>query len=80
MGSWKIMAMSLPRMARTRSLSAFSRSSPSKRMLPLRIRAGGEGTSPRIDLAVTDLPQPVSPTMPRDSPWARSMLTSSMAL
>ena len=48
-------------------------------MRPETIRAGGDGTRPRMLLAVTDFPHPVSPTMPSDSPAARSKLTPSIA-
>src|SRR5215467_2510337 len=40
----------------------------------------GSGISRRIDSAVTDLPLPDSPTMPRLSPGWRSKLTPSTAL
>ena len=63
-GSWKIMAMRLPR---TRSIWASlrdKRSMPSRWMLPPVIAPGG-GTRRRRVSAVTDLPQPDSPTTPR---------------
>ena len=40
---------------------------PSKRIAPA-ILPGGSGISRRIDIAVTDLPQPVSPTIATVSP------------
>ena len=66
-GSWKIMLISLPRMARISRSDSFSRSLPSKRMLPA-ILPGGSGISRRMDMAVTDLPQPDSPTIASVSP------------
>ena len=51
----------------SRSESA-SRSRPWKRIAPPTIRPGGDGTSRRIDSAVTLLPQPDSPTSPSGSP------------
>ncbi len=49
-----------------------------KRMAPEMMRAGGAGLRRRMLRARTDLPQPVSPTMPSVSPAAtvRSMPSS----
>ena len=63
-GSWKIIEMSFPRMARiSRSLS-WKRSFPSKKASPRSMKPGGLGISLKIDSEVTLLPQPLSPTMP----------------
>ena len=63
-GSWKIIAISRPRMSS--SSRSFSPSGPGRRTAPRRetIFAGGFGSRPMIESAVTDLPQPDSPTMP----------------
>ena len=67
-GSWKIMAISSPRMARiSRSLSV-KRSLPLKYTFPLSTLAGGFGRIRRILSAVVVLPAPVSPTKPSASP------------
>ncbi len=67
-GSWKIMAIWLPRMWRISSSLAWSRSSPSKMIWPPAILPGGVGIRRMIESAVTLLPQPDSPTMPSVSP------------
>src|ERR1700723_2973632 len=59
---------------------SFRRSWFSKSMLPPRMRAGGRGSSPMIARAVTLLPLPDSPTMPRISPFSRVKETFSMAV
>ena len=51
---------------------------PLKITLPLVISAGGTSSWAMANSSV-DLPQPDSPTMPRNSPAARSKLTSSTA-
>jgi hypothetical protein len=66
-GSWKIMLMSLPRMSRMARSSSVMRSRPSKRIAPATL-PGGSGIRRRIDIAVTDFPQPLSPTMASVSP------------
>jgi len=78
-GSWKIIEMALPRSARIRASLAASRSSPRKRMAPLANIAGGPGRRRRIDIAVTLLPQPDSPTMPSISPAFSCQETPSTA-
>ena len=57
-------------------------SCPAKWMLPASTRAGGAGFSRRMLRASTDLPQPVSPTMPTASPCCtdRSMPSSTLAV
>ena len=74
-GSWKIMLMSRPRTWRTsfsgrasRSRSTNSIEPPTVAFLTMRVR-------PRMALAVTLLPQPLSPTSPTSSPGATSKLT-----
>ena len=66
-GSWKIMEMSLPRIARISRSEHSSRFFPFSRIAPA-ILPGGSGISRRMDMAVTDLPQPDSPTMASVSP------------
>ncbi len=63
-GSWKIIAMSLPRTWRISSSGSASRSRPSNRISPVGISAGGMSSRRMIDSDVTLLPQPDSPTMP----------------
>ena len=57
-GSWKIIAIRLPRMRRMPASSSRNRSSPSKIASPLSIRPGGEGMSRISESAVTLLPEP----------------------
>jgi len=73
------MAISAPRMARSRSGLAVVSSSPAKRIeLPSTIRPGGS-IRPRMEKPVTVLPEPDSPTSPRISPGATSKSTPSTA-
>src|SRR5262245_564827 len=66
-GSWKIIAISLPRTARSsRCLSPIS-SRPSSWMLP---ETSAPWRRPMSESAVTLLPEPDSPTNPSDSPAA----------
>src|ERR1700730_708533 len=62
-GSWKIMAISAPRMARISSVSSLTRSLPSKKMLPAAISPGCSISRMMLS-AVTLLPHPDSPTRP----------------
>ena len=62
-GSWKIIEISAPRTARSSSGETFVRSLPPYVIEPLVIRSGGLACSPRIESAVNDLPQPLSPTI-----------------
>src|SRR5690349_4382194 len=79
-GSWKIIAISAPRIARIRSGDAAVSSSPLNLIeLPSTMRPGGS-ISPRIEKPVTVLPEPDSPTRPRISPGATSKSTPSTAL
>ena len=70
-GSWKIIAMRRPRMARMARVLHRARSTPSNMMEPSR-PARLFGSSRRIDRPVMVLPQPLSPTMPTRSPGAMS--------
>ena len=71
-GSWKIIAMSRPRMSRISDSPSLIRSSPSNRTLPPSILPAGLGSSRMIARLVTLLPQPDSPTRPRRSPRSSS--------
>jgi len=62
MGSWKIMEIRRPRMARISASPRVSRSLPSNRMRPSTIRPGGVAISRMMESEATDLPQPDSPT------------------
>ncbi|RPK51198.1 hypothetical protein EES40_04380 [Streptomyces sp. ADI93-02] len=66
--SWKIMAISWPRIRRRSSFLSFSRSRSLKRISPPLIRPGGMSRMPMIAWAVTDLPEPDSPSTARVSP------------
>ena len=78
-GSWKIIATSLPRTAHISSSERSSRSRPLMRIAPPSILPGGSLTKRMIDRAVTDLPQPLSPTKPRVSAAVKSKETPSTA-
>ena len=68
-GSWKIMAMSLPRRASISFMGSPSSSRPSNQTSPLMVALD---SSSRITVsAVTLLPEPDSPTTPRDLPRCR---------
>ncbi len=79
-GSWKIIAMSLPRTWRISSSLSPSRSRPSNMISPVGISAGGTSSRRMIDSDVTLFPQPDSPTMPSVSPGMIEKLTPSTAL
>ena len=67
-GSWKIIAIRLPRIARSSRSGSVSRSRPSNSTwLPASMRPGGR-ISRSTERAVTDFPQPLSPTTPNVSP------------
>ncbi len=66
-GSWKIIAASLPRTWRSSDLERLIRSRPSSIALPV-IRTFLPGRSPISVRLVTDLPEPDSPTMPSTLP------------
>src|SRR5688572_18515761 len=78
-GSWKIIDSWSPRRSRMRCAGTLSRSSPSNSTSPATMRPGGCGTRPMIESAVTLLPQPDSPTMPRVRPRPRLRSTPSTA-
>src|ERR671930_121615 len=78
-GSWKIIAMSFPRMSRRRLELIVSRFSPLKIASPLEI-VFRFGLRPMIVRQVTLLPEPDSPTIPSVSPFSTEKLTPSTAL
>ena len=78
-GSWKIMEMRWPRRPFIASSPSVVSSSPSNLIEPAAMRPVSGGIRRRIESAVTDLPQPDSPTMPSVSPRARSNDTPSTA-
>ncbi len=67
-GSWKIIATSLPRILRISGSLLASRFSPRSVIVPLSMRPGGDGIRRMIESALTDLPEPDSPTMPSVEP------------
>ena len=73
-GSWKIIAISPPRTARSSGSPACSRSRPAKRIAPV---VSAPSTRPSTDSAVIDLPEPDSPTRANFSPAAMANDTSS---
>ena len=73
-GSWKIIAISVPRMPRISRSDARHRSLPSKRIAPLVV---APSTRRSTDRAVIDLPEPDSPTSANFSPGAIENDTSS---
>src|SRR3954463_8211038 len=77
-GSWKIIAISLPRISRSRRGLAVSRSSPFQDAVPEDI-AVRFGLSPMIVRQVTLLPEPDSPTIPRVWPLSTENETPSTA-
>src|ERR1700737_3607817 len=77
-GSWKIMATSLPRNSRTSSSFIWTTSRSLNRIRPETIRPGS-GTSRRMENAVIVFPEPDSPTIPTVSPRATLKLIPSTA-
>src|ERR1700682_877206 len=77
-GSWKIMATSLPRNSRTSSSFIWTTSWSLNRIRPETIRPGS-GTSRRMEKAVIVFPEPDSPTMPTVSPRPTLKLIPSTA-
>ena len=69
-GSWKIIAMSLPRTFWSSFSWAPTSSRPPSLMDPPMCAVGG--SRPITAMEVTDLPHPDSPTTARTSPGARS--------
>ena len=74
-GSWKMNPLRAPRMLRSSSGEQLRRSTPSNITDAPDTLAGGLGRSPSSDIIVTDLPEPLSPTTPSNSPGLRSKLT-----
>ena len=79
-GSWKIMEICAPRTLRSARASSSSRFRPMNSIRPPTILPGGDDTRPRMERAVTLLPQPDSPTSPRTSPRLTARSTPSTAL
>ena len=77
-GSWNTMATVSPRNRSSCRREHVTRSTPATRAEPLTLVAAG-GSRPMIESAVTDLPQPLSPTMASVSPGRRSKDTPSTA-
>src|SRR5947208_16301712 len=77
-GSWKIIAISLPRISRRRRGLAVSRSSPFQSAVPEEI-AVRFGFRPMIVRHVTLFPEPDSPTMPSVCPLSTVNETPSTA-
>ena len=77
-GSWKIMAIRLPRSFRSAPSPKVRRSVSPKRISPAATRPAG-GTRPSTDRAVTLLPQPDSPTSPTILPRGMARSTPSTA-
>ena len=75
MGSWKIMATSLPRIFCISFSDALTMSCSPSRTSPAGMRAGGMGFSLMMVWAVTLLPQPDSPTTASTSPSSREKVT-----
>src|SRR6266851_4254 len=77
-GFWKIIASSRPRISCSVFSLAARRSSPPKRMRPAVTRAAAS-RMPMMAKAVTDFPEPDSPTMPSVSPRDSEKPTRSSA-
>ena len=77
-GSWKIMAMSLPRTSSISSSGSSRRLRPLKSIRPATARPGRESSRITVS-AVMLLPHPDSPTSPRVSPWRTLRSTPSTA-
>ena len=74
-GSWKIIAMSLPRTARMSASFRVRRSLSPSMSDPSTTLPGGSGMRRISDRAATVLPEPDSPTMPIVSPRSSVKLT-----
>ncbi len=68
--SWKIIAIFWPRICRRSSSFIVSMSCPRKRIWPWLILPGGMSRMPMMVWAVTDLPEPDSPSTASVSPAA----------
>ncbi len=78
MGSWNTIAICWPQYGRMSLGDSWAMSAPSKRMRPSRTALGA--SSPMIERASTDLPDPDSPTMPRVLPRSRVKVMPATAL
>ena len=79
-GSWKIMPMRVQRNSRSRASDTFTKSSPCRAMR-LPVRTGRLfGSRPMVEKAMTDLPEPDSPTRQTISPGATDSVTPVTAL
>ncbi len=78
-GSWKIMPISRPRTRRISSSDRARRLRPLKRISPATMRPAGADTRRITESALTDLPQPDSPTRATVSPLRTSHDTPSTA-
>ena len=67
-GSWKIIAISLPRILRISGSVLVNKFWPRSEIEPPSMRPGGIGIKRMIESALTDLPEPDSPTMPSVEP------------
>src|SRR4051794_9845724 len=67
-GSWNTMPISLPRIRRISSSESVIRSRPANHTSPPVMRPGGSGMRRMTDNALTDLPEPLSPTIATVSP------------
>ncbi len=67
-GSWKIIAISRPRIARISSSPSLSKSRPLNSMRPPTTRPAGFASKRMMASEETDLPQPDSPTNATTSP------------
>src|SRR5574340_818634 len=79
-GSWKIIAIWSPRIARTCASLILRTSLPARVTVPSAILPCGPWMSRISDSAVTDFPEPDSPTMASVWPASREKLTPSTAL
>ena len=77
-GSWKTIAISAPRIRRSSSSEAPTRSRPANATRPSK-RAFGERVRPISVMPVTDLPEPDSPTIASTSPASTWKETPSTA-
>ena len=77
-GSWRIIAIRLPRIRRISASDFLSRSAPSKKISPDTMRAAG-GSNRRSVSASVVFPEPDSPTMPSVWLWSSTSETSSTA-
>ena len=79
LGSWNTIAILAPLTFRISDSDFWSRFSPCSRISPSSIFPGGSGIRRMRERAVTDLPEPVSPTSPSVSPSMISRSTPSRA-